>query len=92
MSATAPITDSHCHLDFPQFEGELDDLIARAAARGVHRMVTICTRLRLEPQVRAIALPVSGCFTVPLSAAKIISSLPEIGGDKPVPLWPTRAK
>lgn len=55
MDATTHITDSHCHLDFPQFDGELPDLIARAAARGVHRMVTICTKLRTEPQVRAIA-------------------------------------
>ena len=30
-------------------------MIARADAAGVTRMVTICTRLRLEPQVRAIA-------------------------------------
>ena len=49
------LTDSHCHLDFPQFEGEHADLVARAADRGVRRMVTICTRLRLVPQVRAIA-------------------------------------
>ena len=49
------ITDSHCHLDFPNFEGELDALLTRAAEAGVHRMVTICTRLRNEPQVRAIA-------------------------------------
>ncbi len=49
------ITDSHCHLDFPDFEGELPDVIARAAAAGVTRMVTICTRLKNEPSVRAIA-------------------------------------
>lgn len=49
------ITDSHCHLDFPDFDGEHADLIARAAEAGVTRMVTICTKLRLEPQVRAIA-------------------------------------
>ena len=49
------ITDSHCHLDFPQFDGEIAELVARAAARGVHRMVTICTTLPKEPQVRAIA-------------------------------------
>ncbi|MEO9826000.1 MAG: TatD family hydrolase [Paracoccaceae bacterium] len=55
MSTPPNITDSHCHLDFPQFDGELPDLIARAAERGVHRMVTICTKLRSEPQVRAIA-------------------------------------
>lgn len=49
------ITDSHCHLDFPDFEGQLDQVIARAAAAGVTRMVTICTKLGNEPAVRAIA-------------------------------------
>ena len=49
------ITDSHCHLDFPDFAGALPDVVARAGAAGVHRMVTICTRLREEPAVRAIA-------------------------------------
>ena len=51
----ARLVDSHCHLDFPDFEGELPEVIARAQAAGVARMVTICTRLRVEPQVRAIA-------------------------------------
>lgn len=49
------IVDSHCHLDFPDFDGEVPALIARAQAAGVTRMVTICTRLRNEPRVRAIA-------------------------------------
>ena len=49
------LVDSHCHLDFPDFDGEVPALIARAAAAGVTRMVTICTRLRNEPKVRAIA-------------------------------------
>lgn len=52
---TPEITDSHCHLDFPDFDGELSDVIARATEAGVTRMVTICTRLRQEPAVRAIA-------------------------------------
>ena len=51
----APLVDSHCHLDFPDFEGQLPDIIARAAQMGVTRMVTICPRLRNEPSVRAIA-------------------------------------
>ncbi len=56
MTDTPPlITDSHCHLDFPEFDGELPALLDRARAAGVHRMVTICTRLRNEPAVRAIA-------------------------------------
>lgn len=74
MTDTPQITDSHCHLDFPDFEGQLDDIIARAADAGVSRMVTICTRLRNEPQVRAIAEAYDPVFyaagTHPMSAAE----------------------
>ncbi|WP_417206953.1 TatD family hydrolase [Antarctobacter sp.] len=67
------ITDSHCHLDFPDFDQERPEVIARAVEAGVHRMVTICTRLRLEPQVRAIAEANAPVFyaagTHPMSAA-----------------------
>jgi TatD DNase family protein len=54
-AAVPALVDSHCHLDFPDFEGELPQIIARAEAAGVSRMVTICTRPRHEPRVRAIA-------------------------------------
>jgi len=71
--STPAIVDSHCHLDFPDFEGEHDDLIVRATAAGVTRMVTICTRLRLEPQVRSLAERYDNVFyaagTHPMSAA-----------------------
>ncbi|OJI92862.1 TatD DNase family protein [Planktotalea frisia] len=74
MSTPPRITDSHCHLDFPDFEGELPDNLARAADAGVHRMVTICTRLRLEPSVRALAEAHPQVFyaagTHPMSAAE----------------------
>jgi TatD DNase family protein len=49
------LVDSHCHLDFPDLIQETDAIIARARAAGVNRMVTICTRLKNEPKVRAIA-------------------------------------
>ena len=58
----APIVDSHCHLDFPDFDGQQDDLIARARAVGVTRMVTICTRRHKEPAVRAMAEAHEGLF------------------------------
>jgi TatD DNase family protein len=74
MTETPALTDSHCHLDFPDFAGELGDVIARARDAGVRRMVTICTRLRQEPQVRAIAEAHEGVFyaagTHPMSAAE----------------------
>jgi len=68
------LVDSHCHLDFPDFAAELPDVIARAHAAGVARMVTICTRLRQLPQVQAIADTYPSVFyaagTHPMSAAE----------------------
>ncbi|MBX6424698.1 MAG: TatD family hydrolase [Variibacter sp.] len=49
------LVDSHCHLDFPVFADELDEVVARARARGVGRMVTISTRVRAHARVLEIA-------------------------------------
>jgi TatD DNase family protein len=75
MPTTQPsIVDSHCHLDFPDFADDLPGVVQRARDAGVTRMVTICTRLRNEPQVRAIAERFEGVFyaagTHPMSAAE----------------------
>ena len=74
MTDAPRLTDSHCHLDFPDFGGDTAGLVARANAAGVHRMVTICTRLRNEPAVRAIAEAHEGVFyaagTHPMSVAE----------------------
>jgi TatD DNase family protein len=74
MTEIPQITDSHCHLDFPDFDGKRADVIAEAQAAGVTRMVTICTRLRNEPAVRAIAEAHAPVFyaagTHPMSAAE----------------------
>lgn len=67
------LVDSHCHLDFPDFDGQHAELVTRAKAAGVTRMVTICTRLRNEPTVRALAEAHEGVFyaagTHPMSVA-----------------------
>jgi TatD DNase family protein len=74
MPVPPALVDSHCHLDFPDFDGELPEILGRARTAGVTRMVTICTRLRLEPQVRALAEANDGVFyaagTHPMSAAE----------------------
>lgn len=71
---SALLVDSHCHLDFPNLADDLPEVVARAHAAGVTRMVTICTRLRNEPQVRALAERFDGVFfaagTHPMSVAE----------------------
>ncbi|KAG1715533.1 putative metal-dependent hydrolase [Nymphon striatum] len=75
MTQTVQITDSHCHLDFPDFDDCRDDIVARAIDAGVTRMVTICTRLSSEPNVRAIAEKYDQVFyaagTHPMHAAEV---------------------
>ena len=70
---TAAIVDSHCHLDFPDFDEERADVIQRAVDAGVERMVTICTKLHNEPKVREIAETFAPVFYAvgihPMSAA-----------------------
>jgi TatD DNase family protein len=49
------LIDSHCHLDFPDFADALDDVVTRARAAGIARMVTISTRVHRFAAVLAIA-------------------------------------
>ncbi len=49
------LIDSHCHLDFPDFEDELADVVARARTAGIGHFLTICTSLTKFDQVRQVA-------------------------------------
>ena len=49
------LVDSHCHLDFPDFENELDDVVARASDAGIKYMVTICTKVREFERIHSVA-------------------------------------
>ena len=49
------LVDSHCHLDFPDYDGELDAVIERAGAAGVGWMLTIGTHLTRFDAVLALA-------------------------------------
>ena len=49
------LIDTHCHLDFPDFDAERDELVARAGATGVGQMITISTMVHRFERIRAIA-------------------------------------
>ncbi len=49
------LIDTHCHLDFPDFEAERDAIIARAHEAGVEQMITISTRVKRFETILAIA-------------------------------------
>lgn len=48
------LTDTHAHLDFPDFATDFDAMLARAEASGVERIITIATSI--EGSRRAIGL------------------------------------
>ncbi|MDB6154945.1 MAG: ycfH [Chthoniobacteraceae bacterium] len=48
------LTDTHAHLDFPEFTADFHEVLARAGMAGVNRMITIGTSV--EGSRRAVAL------------------------------------
>ncbi|MBM3601511.1 MAG: TatD family deoxyribonuclease [Alphaproteobacteria bacterium] len=56
------LVDSHCHLDFPDFAAERDEVVARARRAGVGLMVTICTKVSAFDRILAIAETYDGIY------------------------------
>ncbi|MCO5733811.1 TatD family hydrolase [Rhizobium sp. SSA_523] len=48
------LIDTHCHLDFADFDEERDELVLRAHQAGVAQMVTISTRVKKLPALLAL--------------------------------------
>ena len=57
------LVDHHCHLDFPLFAAERDEIVARAARAGVGVIVTISTRIRHLPELITLAEAYPNVFT-----------------------------
>ena len=49
------LVDSHCHLDFPDYAGQIEQVVARAASAGVGVCLSIGTELKRFTGVKAVA-------------------------------------
>lgn len=56
------LVDSHCHLDFPKFDQDRDEIIARAHRAGIAVMVTISTRIKRFDEIRALTETYDGIY------------------------------
>lgn len=58
VTSAAPkpvLVDSHCHLDFPDFAAEVDQVVTRAHDAGIGLMVTISTKISEFDRILALA-------------------------------------
>ena len=50
------ITDSHCHLDYPNLYNQLDEVVKRAEYNKVKYLLTICTTLKSFERIKLIIM------------------------------------
>ena len=69
------LVDSHCHVDFPEFDSDLDEILLRAQKAGVSKVLTICTKPQNLDRVMEIATNHASVFfavgTHPLNINKV---------------------
>ena len=69
------LVDSHCHVDFPEFDNDLDEILLRAQKAGVSKVLTICTKPQNLDRVMEIATNHASVFfavgTHPLNINKV---------------------
>ncbi len=58
------LTDTHAHLDFPEFAGDIEAILQRAEEAGVHRIITIGTNAESCRQALALAEKYAQVFAV----------------------------
>ncbi|PIR34616.1 MAG: LuxR family transcriptional regulator [Alphaproteobacteria bacterium CG11_big_fil_rev_8_21_14_0_20_44_7] len=56
------LIDSHCHLNFPDFKDDLDEVIKNAGNNGVSQMLSICTKLSEYEEIKQIAANYDNVF------------------------------
>ncbi len=57
-------TDTHAHLDYPEFADELPAVLERAAQAGVKRVISIGTSLESSAQAVELASQHAGMYAV----------------------------
>ncbi len=55
MIPVSMLIDTHCHLDFPDFEPDRDLVVAQARAAGVGRIVNVASSLKASRDAAALA-------------------------------------
>ena len=59
------LIDTHAHLDYPEFDNDRDDVIARAAKRGVDQIVAMGTRVDTSSGALRVAEKYPDVFAAP---------------------------
>ncbi len=72
------LVDSHCHLDFPDFENELDEVVSGAARAGVGWMLSISTKPSRLDELTGIAERFDNVFCTVGVHPHEVGSEPEI--------------